>query len=63
MPDFEVAWDMAGMIIVTAEDEAAAMRMVTRYPGGDMALLADSQARDVEAVDAHEINTKVKGKS
>ncbi|TXI24594.1 MAG: hypothetical protein E6Q61_04370 [Nitrosomonas sp.] len=63
MPDFEVAWDMAGMIIVTAEDEAAAMRMVTRYPGGDMALLADSQARDVEAVDAHEINTQVKGKS
>lgn len=54
---------MAGMIIVTAEDEAAALRMVSRYPGGDMALVADSQARDVEPIDAHEINTKVKGKS
>lgn len=63
MADFEVTWDMAGMIIVTAEDEAAALRMVSRYPGGDMALVADSQARDVEPIDAHEINTKVKGKS
>ena len=54
---------MTGTIIVEAEDEAAAQRMVDRYPGGDMALLADSQARDVEAVDAHEINTQVKGKS
>lgn len=63
MADFEVAWDMAGTIIVTAEDEAAALRMVSRYPGGDMALVADSQCRDVEAVDAHEISATAKGKS
>ena len=63
MPDFEVTWDMAGMIIVTAEDEAAALRMVSRYPGGDMALVADSQARDVMPVGADEINATVKGKS
>ncbi len=60
MPDFEVTWDMAGMIIVTADDEAAALRMVSRYPGGDMALVADSSVRDVEPVDAHEINTTVR---
>ena len=51
---------MAGMIIVTADDEAAALRMVSRYPGGDMTLVADSSVRDVEPVDAHEINTTVR---
>lgn len=63
MPDFEVAFDVTGMIIVEAEDEAAALRLVSRYPGGDMSLLADSQSSDVVAIDAHEINTQVKGKS
>lgn len=63
MSVFEVAWDMAGTIIVEAESAEAAMRLVDRYPGGDMALVADSQTRDVTPVGADEINATVKGKS
>ena len=63
MADFEITWDMTGTIIIEAENEAAAMRMVARYPGGEMSLLAGSQSCDVVPVDAHEISTKVKGKS
>lgn len=54
---------MAGTIIVEAESAEAAMRLVDRYPGGDMALVADSQTRDVTPVGADEINATVEGKS
>lgn len=63
MADFEVAWDMTGTIIIDAVDEDAAMRLVARYPGGEMSLLADSQTCDVIPVGVQEISTKVKGKS
>jgi len=63
MADFEITWDMTGTIIIEAENEAAAMRMVARYPGGEMSLLADSQTCDVIPVGVQEISTKVKGKS
>jgi hypothetical protein len=54
---------MTGTIIIDAVDEDAAMRLVARYPGGEMSLLADSQTCDVIPVGVQEISTKVKGKS